>query len=446
MTHPPAGDRVTVWVGLPIEGWNGRFQGAGGGGFSGGSPRGAVQPTALGFAAASTDTGHEGGGGAFALDEKGRLDWTLIRDNAHVGVHEMTRVGKALTEAYYGAAPKYAYFNGCSTGGRQGLMEAQRYPQDYDGVLSGCPAINWPKLHVEQLWGPLVMHEMDHVVPPCKLETARLASIDACDANDGVTDGVIENPMQCDFNAKSLIGREREDCGAVTAKDAEVIAKIWLGPRRRDGSVLWYGLTYGAHFGGLERYNGEEVQPMGITLDWFRYFLNENPEWDWKTVSYGSYEAFWEASQERYGAVIGTDDPDLTEFRDRGGKIVLWHGLADPLIYPGGSIDYYERVVERMGGREKTSEFFRFFLAPGVAHCGRGDGPAPSGHFQALMRWIEQGEAPETLDAVKRDGSRRVVRTRPLCQYPLTAVYDGSGSTDEAESFSCRSGPSEPLP
>jgi feruloyl esterase len=439
VTHPPAGDRVTIWVGLPVEDWNGRFQGSGGGGFAGGSPRGSFQPAAQGFAAGSTDTGHDGGGGSFALDDRGRLNWTLIRDNAHAGIHEMTRVGKALTEAYYGVAPKYAYFNGCSTGGRQGLMEAQRYPDDYDGILSGCPAINWPKLHVEQLWGPLVMKESGRVVPACKLEAARQASVAACDRLDGVGDGVIESPDRCKFDAKSLVGTSSEGCADITAADAEVIGKIWQGPRRRDGSFLWYGLPYGADFGGLVRITGDppKVSPMGITLDWFRYFLTQNPELDWETIGYAAYERFWDQSQEQYGAVIGTDNPNLRAFRDRGGKIVLWHGLVDPLIYPGGSIDYYERVRQEMGGPEKTAEFFRFFLAPGVAHCGRGDGPPPSGHYQALIRWVETGEAPETLDAVKREAGK-VVRSRVLCQYPRVAVYNGSGNPDEAASFECR--------
>jgi hypothetical protein len=157
VTHPPAGDHVKVFIGLPMKGWNGRFEGVGGGGFSGGSPAGVRQPLASGYAAGSTDTGHEGASGSFALDASGHLNWPLIRDNAYLGVHEMTVTGKALATAFYGTPPPRAYFNGCSTGGRQGLSEAQRYPADYDGILAGAPAINWPKLHVEQLWGTVVM-------------------------------------------------------------------------------------------------------------------------------------------------------------------------------------------------------------------------------------------------------------------------------------------------
>ncbi|MEZ5364059.1 MAG: tannase/feruloyl esterase family alpha/beta hydrolase [Bryobacterales bacterium] len=182
--------------------------------------------------------------GQLCLDSEGRLDWQAIRNNAHLGIHEMTRVGKAVTAAFYGVAPKYAYFNGCSTGGRQGLMEAQRYPTDYDGILSGCPAINWPKLHVEQLWGPLVMRQSGYTPQACKLEQARTASVAACDALDGVTDGVISHPNRCKFDAQSLVGIAAPGCSAFNAQDAAIVTKIWQGPRRQDGSFR-YGWATG---------------------------------------------------------------------------------------------------------------------------------------------------------------------------------------------------------
>src|SRR5215470_920834 len=205
-THPPAGDRVRIWIGLPTSGWNSRFEGLGGGGFSGGNPNAVAGPVAQGYAAGSTDTGHEGGSGSFALDANGRLNWLLIRDNAYLGIHEMTITGKALVEAYYGRPAQHAYFNGCSTGGRQGLSEAQRYPADYDGILSGAPAINWTRLHVEQMWGHVVMKQLDNYVPPCKFAAAQAAAVAACDAADGVKDGVIENPRACKFDPKQLVG------------------------------------------------------------------------------------------------------------------------------------------------------------------------------------------------------------------------------------------------
>jgi feruloyl esterase len=210
-THPPVGDRVTIWIGLAVSGWNGRFMGTGGGGFSGGSAGGVNQPVSQGFAAGATDTGHEGASGSFALDPDGGLAWQLIRDNAHVGIHEMTVVGKALTEAYYGEAPGYSNFSVCSTGGRQGLMEAQRYPGDYDGIVSGAPAINWPKLHVQQLWGPVMMQNESNPVAPCKLARESAAAIDACDVFDGVSDGLFENPALCDYDPVALVGTSGAD-------------------------------------------------------------------------------------------------------------------------------------------------------------------------------------------------------------------------------------------
>ena len=440
VTHPSTTDRITVWIALPLTGWNGRFQGVGGGGFSGGSAAGVAQPLRAGYAAGSTDTGHEGGSGSFALGANGRLNWESIRDNAHVGIHEMTVVGKALTEAFYGTAPRRAYFNGCSTGGRQGLSEAQRYPADYDGILAGAPAINWTKLHVEQLWGTVVMLDRNHVVPACRYAAATAAAVAACDALDGVKDGVLEDPRACTFDPKTLVGAAAGECGAMTDADAEVIRAIWDGPRRRDGSFLWHGLARGGDFTGLSNTGGTPLapRPNGITLDWWRYFLNEDAQWTWTGLTRAAYERYWDQSVEQFGAVFATDNPDLAAFKARGGRIVMWHGWSDQLIYPGGSIDYYTRVQQTMGGAAKTADFFRFFLAPGVAHCGGGAGPAPTGQFEAMVRWVEEGRAPEVLEAVRRDQTGAVTRSRPLCQYPRSARYKGRGSTDEAINFECR--------
>jgi feruloyl esterase len=439
VTHPPAGDQIKVFIGLPLKGWNGRFQGVGGGGFSGGSANGVRQPLLAGYAAGATDTGHEGGSGSFALDASGRLNWHAVRDNAYLGIHEMTVTGRALTREFYGKAPRYAYFNGCSTGGRQGLSEAQRYPEDYHGILSGAPAINWPKLHVEQLWGPLVMLEAKNFVPQCKLDAATTAAVEACDSLDGVRDGVLEDPRRCMYDPKALVGTSPKGCGAITDADAAVIRKIWEGPKRRDGSFLWYGLPRGGGF-ALSATGGAPLtaRPLGITLDWFRYFLMQNPQWDWTTLTHASYEQLFDQSVEQFGAVFGTDNPNLSTFRDRGGKLILWHGWADPLIYAEGTTDYYTRVQQQMGGPQKTSAFIRLFMAPGVGHCSGGTGPVPRNPLDALVAWVEQDQAPEMLGAARRDETGKIVRSRPLCQYPLVARYKGQGSTDEASSFECK--------
>jgi len=441
-THPPAGDKVRMWIAIPTANWNGRFVGTGGGGFSGGSAGGVNQPAALGFAAGATDTGHEGGSAAFALDANGRLNWQAIRDFSHVGIHEMTVTGKALTQALYGVAPSRSYFNGCSTGGRQGLMEAQRYPQDYDGIAAGAPAINWTNLMMQSFWGSMLMNAASNPIPQCKLAAATAAAIDACDGLDGVKDGVIEDPKRCTFDPKALVGTSAGECGTFTQADADIIRKLWEGPRREDGGPLWYGPARGADLNPLAGSRGAPLvpQPFAFAVDWLRYFLTQNPQFDWTTVTPKAYQQLWDQSAEQYGIVIGTDDPDLSGFRDRGGKTIIWHGWADPLITPHGTIDYYARVLQRMGGAQKTAEFARLFLAPGVGHCGGGAGPAPAGVLDALLLWVEGGKPPDTLTAVKRDLTGAVTRSRPLCQYPLVAKYKGKGSTDDAVNFVCGSG------
>ena len=441
-THPPAGDKVRIWIAIPTSNWNGRFLGTGGGGFAGGQQAAVNQPVALGFAAAATDTGHEGGSAAFALDANGRLNWQAIRNFAHVGIHEMTVTGKALTEAMYGVAPRYSYFNGCSTGGRQGLMEAQRYPQDYNGIASAAPAINWTNLLMQSLWGSMLMNAAANPVASCKLAAATTAAVAACDGIDGVKDGVIEDPNRCTYDPKALVGTSAGDCGALTEADAGIIRKLWQGPTREDGSWLWYGHARGADLTPTSPTRGTPLtlQAFPFSESWVRYYLTQDPQFDWKTITPSAYQLLWDQSVEQYRIVIGTDNPDLTAFRDRGGKTIIWHGWADQLIPAAGTIDYYKRVQAQMGGAKKTAEFARFFLAPGVAHCAGGPGPQPTGLLDALVDWVEHGKAPDTLTATRRDQAGAVTRSRPLCQYPLVAKYKGSGSTDDAANFVCSAG------
>ena len=441
-THPPAEDKVRIWLAIPTANWNGRFLGTGGGGFQGGSESAVNMPASFGFAAGATDTGHRGGNAAFALDANNRLDWQAIRNFAHVGIHEMTVTGKALTQALYGVAPRYSYFKGCSTGGRQGLMEAQRYPQDYDGIVSEAPAINWSNLLMQTFWGSMQMVAASNPLPACKLEAATTAAIAACDGIDGVKDGILEDPLRCPFDPKALLGTATESCGAFTQADVDIIRKAWDGPRREDGGPLWYGLTRGTPLGALLGSRGTPLEPQifGFANDWLRYFLTQDPKFDWKTVTPAAYQALWDRSNEQYGIVIGTDNPDLTAFRDRGGKAIIWHGGADMLITASGTIDYYKRVQQRMGGAKATSDFARLYMAPGVGHCAGGQGPQPDGVLDSLIAWVETRQAPETLNAVRRDQSGAVIRSRPLCQWPLVAKYRGTGSTDEARNFVCSTG------
>ncbi|MBQ0902064.1 tannase/feruloyl esterase family alpha/beta hydrolase [Micromonospora sp. U21] len=439
VTNPPAKDQVRIGVWLPTENWNGRFQGTGGGGFSGGSPT-ATPAAALrdSYAAAATDAGHTGGSGSFALNPDRTLNWQLIADFGYLGIHEMTVTGKALVKAFYGGSSFYSYFNGCSTGGRQALMEAQRYPSDYDGIAAASPAVNWTKFHPAQFWGQLQMMLSGNVVAPCKLALAAEAAITACDPRDGVTDGMIGDWQGCRFDARKLVGTTT-DCGTFTAADADLVNKIWEGPRDAEGEFLWYGLERGANLQSLNNSANGTQLPFGVGLEWFRYFLLQNPGWDWRTMTYDQYLLLFQQSVLQYQAVIATDDPDLSAFRDAGGKVAFWHGTADPLIFFRGTVDYYQRLEAAMGGTKQTQKFARFFVAPGVGHCGGGQGAAPTNLLDAVVNWVERGKAPNQLTGQRNDSAGNPVLSRPVCQYPLVARYKGHGSTSEAKNFTCAS-------
>jgi hypothetical protein len=427
---------INIWVGLPMAGkWNGRLQSMGGGGYAGN----VVVPTAAiagGFVGISTDTGHSADvGGSFGMLAPGQPNTALQVDFAHRSEHLMSVVGRQLTQAFYGRPPLYAYWTGCSTGGRQGLMMAQRYPDDYNGIVAGAPAIHWDRFQAAQIWPQVVMRlENGGAVSPGKLTTATNAAVAACDAADGVVDKVIDDPRACRFDARALVCSASAGGGdsCLTEGEARAINKIWDGPVV-GGERLWWGPRPGAALSGLA---GPE--PFRISVQQPRYWVYFDPAWDWQTLNYSNYEAFFDRTVERVGPVMATDDPDLSRFRDRGGKLILWHGWADQLIMPDGTIAYYDAVTKKLGGGyERTREFARLFMAPGVAHCSSGEGAAPQGLLEALVNWVERGQAPATLTGLRPlpDGT---TRTRPLCLYPEVAVWNGVGSTDVAANFTCK--------
>jgi feruloyl esterase len=456
-------DQIHVYVWLPVSGWNGRFQGVGGAGYQGGTADGLAGALAGGYAAASTDTGHSNDDGfasfalsPWALKSTGELNWPLIEDFSYRGLHDLAVVGKAVTAAYYGTEAKYSYWNGCSTGGRQGLSEAQRYPDDFNGILAAAPAINWQKFIPAEFWPQLVMLQEGDVLPQCKFDAFQAAAVQACDAvGDGVADGVIGDPSKCAFDPASLVGASTA-CGAITTQDAAVVAKIFAGPRTTSGDFLWYGLMPGTPFSGVAGTTTSgsttTLSPFPIALEHLGTWTQQAPwvgdpsppvgvppTWDWRTTTYDEFERLFQRSVEVFSSVIGTDEPDLSPFKEAGGKLIIWHGLADELIFPQGSIDYYTRVVEAMGGEGNTTDFARLFLAPGVNHCGGPAGvPQPDVPLSQLVAWVEQGNAPAQLNGVVQDPSTgAVIETRPICMYPDTAEYRGSGPRTKAASFAC---------
>jgi hypothetical protein len=419
--HPPAHNPIHMFLALPTKGWNGRFWGTGGGGYAGGDIRSLDLPASKGYAVGATDTGNDKGTASFALDATGKQAWSRLRDNAYLGIHDMTVVGKALAQAYYGKAPRYAYFSGGSTGGRQALTEAQRYPQDYDGILALYPAIARDRYVPAQLWPQILMHEENDFLPRDKLESATAAAIKACDAQDGVVDGVIEDPLQCDYDPAALIGT-RIGGSTFTATDARIILQIWEGPKTHDGRFLWWGPTRGTNLLNFAGTTGSPLvgKPCEEGLEWFRYFLLLDPHWDWMTLTRDEFELRFEQSVEEDASIYGGDDPDLTGFRDRGGRLLIVHGLADQFVPPQASIAYYKNVQRRMGGPQRTSQFARLFLVPGADH-GFGSlvpTPSPMQMIGAMLRWVEQGHAPEKLIADLPATKANPIRTRPLFPYP----------------------------
>ena len=440
LTHPGVDDRVAVTVWLPVSGWTGRFQGVGGGGYA--MSQGAfalAEAIKLGYAAASTD----GGVGTdfespatWALGPDGHVNQELLRNFASRSLHDMTVAGKAVTADHYGRPANHSYWNGCSTGGRQGLMNAQRYPADYDGINAMAPAVNWDRFIPANLWPQVVMRQERNVPTQCEFAAFQQAAVAACDGLDGVTDGVVDLPKRCRYNPYRLVGTTIVCEGkeiTISRADADVVRKIW------DGTPLWYGLNRGTSFAALANtVPGPDGKPVGapfrISETWVQYFLEENPDFDVSTITYRDFERLFTLSQRKYNRIIGTDDPDLSAFRASGGKMITWHGTDDSLIPYQGTVDYRDRVDRAMGGTSKVDRFYRVFLAPGVDHCFGGPGPFPVDPMGALVDWVEKGKAPDTLSAVTPDGTA----TRNLCRYPLTARYDGHGDPNSAASYTCR--------
>jgi feruloyl esterase len=417
--HSPANDSVTVWIALPVKHWNGRFEGTGGGGFLGGHPFNLKEPLSNGFAAGATNTGHDGGSGSFALDtNRHSLNWQVIQDNAYLGIHDMTIVGKALVESFYGKPARYAYFAGGSMGGRQGISEALRFPDDYNGILSLYPAVNFTRFLLADLWPQVVMNEEKNYISVQKLKAANAAIVQAFDTIDGKKDSVLDDPLNPAIDIQVLVGKMVGD-SYFTQSDANVIRKIWEGPRTRGGKFLWYGFLPGANLTAVAGTQGKELAryPFITSLEWVSYFLLSDPKWNVNTLTRDGFELLWNQSVEQYDQVFATDNPDLTRFKDHGGKVLILHGLADQLIPPQGSIDYYERVQKKMGGVKATAKFARLFFLPGLDHSLLGFGPKPVNHFSSLIRWVEEGKAPDRIIAKLTDKSGKIVQSRSYVPY-----------------------------
>ncbi|MFB7493375.1 DUF6351 family protein [Streptomyces sp. NPDC056161] len=445
LTHPGQGDHAKVKVWLPQNDWNGRLQTVGGSAYAAGDyGSGLAAAVKNGYAAATTDAGV----GTYldtswGLNSKGQVDTALLENFASRSEHETAVVAKEVIDGFYGRAASYSYFNGCSTGGRQGYMEAQRHPDDYDGILANAPAINWDEFEVATLWPQVVMNESKTYPTDCEFNAFNAAAVKACDPLDGVKDGLVEDPNRCDFDPRKLIGTTLECNGkqvTITAADAAVVRKIWDGPRTASGSKLWSGVPIGASLGfpnlagTLPGTDGNlKGAPFPVPASWVATWLKKQPSFDVSTITYSQFTQLFKQSQAEYDKVIGSDDPDLSAFRRSGGKLLTWHGQEDQLIPTQGTVQYRKQVERKMGGAQRVDDFYRLFLAPGTAHCGL---TGQTDDLGALRTWVEHGKAPKTLTATLTNSAGRQV-TRDLCAYPMVSRYKGHGDPAAADSFRC---------
>ncbi|KAI5367089.1 Putative tannase/feruloyl esterase, alpha/Beta hydrolase [Septoria linicola] len=445
--HPGRNDEINVNAWLPLNDWNGRFLASGGGGWLTGLPSDSHGPIAAqGFATASTDGGHsiwESSSAGWALNSPGNVDLNMLQNFASVALNDLATIGKQVTEKFYGRPADKSYWGGCSTGGRQGLMVAQRYPEAFDGILALAPAINWPKFIVAEMWAQHVMNRLDYYPAPEELNAITALAMASCDELDGVKDGIISLPGQCSFDAQTVVGKKYRDLdGAkrtISADAAKIANEAWKGPNSEGGKYKWYGLSHDTPLTnglvntecGNSSASSCVSSPFTIAEEWLKLFIVKDPTVDLTRLTDEEYFDLFHKSVQEYDSIIGTSDPDLSPFRRSGGKMITWHGTSDPLIFINGTSDYYRRVLEL---DPDAADFYRYFEAPGVGHCYGGRGPYPGDALEALIRWVEDGKVPKTLNA--RSSSQEGKIERRICPWPKEQKYIG-GDPNLPASFTC---------
>ncbi len=445
--------RFEVW--LPASGWNGRFWASGNGGFAGAIPYdGLAQRVAEGYATAGTDTGHQGRNGVDAAWASGHPEKVI--DFGYRAIHEVTASAKRIVAAFYGQSPTHSYFSWCSNGGRQALMEAQRYPDDYDGIIAGAPAYDWTHLFTGVAWMQFIwLEEKSGYFSASKLPAIQSAALAACDGVDGVKDLVIDDPQRCTFDPSGLRCQGAETDACLTQPQLTALRKIYADAVLAGGTRLIRGLSPGAEAepGSWQAWvtgaPGKKGLDFLFAVGFFRDFVFGKPDWNFHSFN---PDRDGRLADQELASILNATDPDLGKFARRGGKLILYHGWNDPVIPALSTVDYYEQVMNKLGPKT-TDASVRLFMVPGMLHCDGGPGPNDFGQDAggtgdpahmvgaALQRWVEQGIAPEQIIASKHknddDPTSQVVRTRPLCAYPRGAHYRGTGNTDNASSFEC---------
>jgi feruloyl esterase len=428
-TLTPSSDsdiKVEVW--LPTSGWNGKFQAVGNGGWAGVISYAALaQAVSAGYASASTDTGHVGNSGAFALGHPEK-----VIDFGYRAVHEMTVKAKTIVDAYYGSSPKLSLWNGCSQGGRQGITEAQRYPTDYDGIVAGAPAVNGMMLHVARVMiGQTVHRTPDSYIPPEKYSMVHDAVLQACDAQDGVKDGVLEDPTRCRFDPKSLECKGPDSPSCLTTAQVET-ARALTEPIKhpKTGAVIFPALLQPGSERGWATLAGP--QPIGVVQDAFKFVVFKDPSWDWRRFNAATDIDLTVKSDK---GIINSAETNLKPFFDRGGKLLIYQGWADPQVAAMNAVAYFNDVTKKVG-KGAAGKSIQLYMVPGMAHCAGGPGTDTFDKVAAMEQWIEKGQAPEKIIASHlTDGN--VDRMRPLCPYGKVAKWNGTGSSDDAANFAC---------
>jgi hypothetical protein len=449
---PSADSDIKIEVWLPASGWNGKFQGQGNGGFAGQIDYGSMGfALRNGYASASTDTGHSSASMTATSWAPGHPEKVI--DFGYRAIHVMTQIAKILVNSFYGSNARYSYFAACSNGGRQALMEAQRYPDDYDGILAGAPANFWTHLLTNGIWNTqALIQDPASYIPAQKLPAIAAAVNNACDKLDGVADGVLNDPRQCHFDPAVLLCKTGDSNSCLTAPQITALKKLYEGAHDSHSHQIFPGFFPGAETGG----NGWSYWITGSTptgslglsfaAGFFSNVVYEKPDWD---IVHASIDDAVATADQKLAAVFNAVDANLAPFKARGGKLIIYHGWNDPAIPAGNTVSYYNAVIAKMG-QENADSFVRVYMVPGMQHCAAGPGadsfgagisPLPTDPQHSLElsleQWVEKRTAPSTIIATKFNADRTVKFTRPLCPYPLSAKYNGTGDTNSAASFTC---------
>jgi feruloyl esterase len=437
---PTVGSNIKMNVWLPVS-WNGKMLGFGGGGFNGGLTIDGlliIRPSKDGYAGFATDAGHDvGDGGA---------KWALrnpekIVDFAHRANHLGTVASKAILSAFYGTDVSHSYFIGCSNGGRDALMLAQRYPEDYDGIVAGAPANSWTALMSAFARNGEVTRlsaGVDSLGP--KLKLVHDAAVRKCDALDGAQDSLISNPGKCRFDPVVLQCKAETGPSCLSRPEVSAFRSIYKGTRTADGKLIMPGFPPGSELEWSTWFTSPKGQATGMAEEFYRYMVYDDPDWDRMRFA---LDRDYPVAKQRMAEIIDATNNNLRPFMKHGGKLLMYHGWDDPAIPAGNSIRYFETARATLG---RQANQMQLFMVPGMAHCGGGTGPSSLDALGALDKWVQTGTAPEQMIAAKYQDDKlafvglatKPIQTRPVCAWPRTPRYKGSGSITEAVNFRCK--------